>query len=349
MKRAKGEGTIFQRNDGRWQAAVQINGVRKIVYGKTRKEAVEKLEAVKAEARANGMLPNPKGRTVGEMLRAHIEANAPKWKPRTLHDWQFAVERYFKSLQDMPLAKLEPSVVQKLVAGYVTAGKHKTAHRVYRTLSTACKTAVRFGWLANNPCDRVEAPRYQPKRKEMWSVEQLRIFLSGARNHKLFPLWLAAICTGARLGELLALTWADIAADLGAIRINKSAQRIGGEWIVLEPKTASGNRVVPIPLAVIDAIRGLAKVLAKHTERVFPYSPEYVAEELRKECERLGLPKMTMHGLRHLHASLLLADGLSIPEVSQRLGHSSPAVTLQVYAHALRQDRAVEAIERVLA
>jgi integrase len=133
---------------------------------------------------------------------------------------------------------------------------------------------------------------------------------------------------------------------LGAIRINKSAQRIGGEWVVLEPKTASGNRVVPVPQAVIDAIRGLAKVLAKHTERVFPYSPEYVAEELRKECERLGLPKMTMHGLRHLHGSLLLAEGLPVPEVSQRLGHSSPAITMAIYAHAIRHDRAAEVIER---
>jgi integrase len=348
MKRAKGEGTIFQRKDGRWQAAIQVNGVRKIVYGKTRKEAVEKLEAIKAEARANGILSNPKGRTVGDMLRAHIEANAPKWKPRTLRDWQFAVERYFAGLRDLPLAKLEPSVVQKLVAEYQLAGKHKTALRVYRTLSASCRTAVRYGWLANNPCDRVEAPRYRPERKEVWSVEQLRIFLSGARNHKLFPLWLTAICTGARLGELLALTWADIAADLGAIRINKSAQRIDGEWVVLEPKTASGNRVVPVPQAVIEAVREVASALAKHTERVFPYSPEYVAEELRKECERLGLPKMTMHGLRHLHGSLLLAEGLPVPEVSQRLGHSSPAITMAIYAHALRQDRAVEAIERVL-
>jgi integrase len=348
MRRAKGEGSVTQRKDGLWQAAIQVNGVRKTVYGKTRKEAVEKLEAVKAEARANGVLPNPKGRTVGDMLRAHIEANAPKWKPSTLEDWKITVESYFANLWDLPLAKLEPVVIQKLIAEYQLAGKNRTALRVYRALSAACGTAVRFGWLANNPCDRVEPPRYQPKRKEMWSLEQLRIFLSGARNHRLFPLWLTAICTGARLGELLALTWADIAADLGAIRINKSAQRIGGEWVVLEPKTASGNRVVPIPLAVIDAIRGLAKVLAKHTERVFPYSPEYIAEELRKECERLGLPKMTMHGLRHLHGSLLLAEGLPVPEVSQRLGHSSPAITMAIYAHAIRHDRAAEVIERVL-
>ena len=92
----------------------------------------------------------------------------------------------------------------------------------------------------------------------------------------------------------------------------------------------------------------IASTLAKHTERVFPYSPEYVAEELRKECERLGLPKMTMHGLRHLHGSLLLAEGLPVPEVSQRLGHSSPAITMAIYAHALRQDRAAEVMERVL-
>jgi integrase len=135
---------------------------------------------------------------------------------------------------------------------------------------------------------------------------------------------------------------------LGAIRINKSAQRIDGEWVVLEPKTASGNRVVPVPQAVIDAIRGLAKVLAKREERLFPYSPEYVSEQLREECERLGLPKMTMHGLRHLHGSLLLAEGLPVPEVSQRLGHASPAITMAVYAHALRQDGAVEVMERVL-
>jgi len=348
MRRAKGEGSVTQRKDGLWQASIQINGVRKTVYGKTRKEAVEKLEAVKAEARANGVLPNPKGRTVGDMLRAHIEANAPKWKPSTLEDWKITVESYFANLWDLPLAKLEPVVIQKLISEYQLAGKNRTALRVYRALSAACKTAVKFGWLANNPCDRVEAPRYRPERKEVWNVEQLRIFLNGARNHKLFPLWLTAICTGARLGELLALTWADIAADLGAIRINKSAQRIGGKWVTLEPKTASGNRVVPVPQVVIEAVREVARVLVKHAERVFSYSPEYVAEELRKECERLGLPKMTMHGLRHLHGSLLLAEGLPVPEVSQRLGHSSPAITMAIYAHAIRHDRAAEVMERVL-
>ena len=348
MRRAKGEGSITQRKDGLWQASIQINGVRKTVYGRTRKEAVEKLEAVKAEARANGMLSNPKGRTVGDMLRAHIEANAPKWKLRTLHDWQVTVERYFKSLQDMPLSKLEPAVVQKLITEYVASGKNGTALRIYRTISAACKTAVRYGWLANNPCDRVEPPRYQPKRKIMWSVSELRIFLESAREHRMFPLWFTAICSGARLGELLALTWADISVEGNAIQINKARQRINGKWIITEPKTARSNRIVVVPQAVIEAIQETTASAKQWKERVFPWCHERVEKELKEECDRLGLPRITPHGLRHLHASLLLAQGLALPEVSERLGHSSPAITMQVYAHALRQDRAVEAIERVL-
>jgi integrase len=347
MKRAAGEGSIVMRRDGRWQASIRVGGVRKTVYGRTRKEAAEKLEAIKIEAHMHGVIANPKGKTVADMFRAHIEANIPKWKPRTLHDWQVTIERYFAGLRDMPLAKLEPSDIQKSFSEFVLAGKHKTALRIYRTISAACKTAVKYGWLSHNPCDKVEPPRYKPERREVWNTTQLRIFLDGARGHRMFPLWLTAICTGARIGELLALEWSDIAADLCAIRINKSAQRIGGKWVVGEPKTASGNRIVPVPNAVIEAIR-FTKQNFPPSSRVFPYSPGHIGRELRKECQRLGLPPITMHGLRHLHGSLLLSEGLPITEVSERLGHASPAITMQVYAHALRQDRAVEVMEKVL-
>jgi len=358
-RRSPGEGSVVRRKDGRWQGSLQVAGVRRTVYGRTRSEAVAKLGALKAQAARAGVLPDPGKRTLDDLLDAWLDAKAPQVKPRTLHDYTTTCDRYLRpNLGKLPLARVTPDRVERLCAVYQAQGKDRTALKVYRCLSQALGLAVRWAWVDANPCDRVDPPQYRPERRDPWTPQELRAFLDGTREHWLGPFWLVLASSGCRLGELLALTWGDVDLGAGTITITKSVQRIDGVRVVTRPKTRAGERTVALPRVAVDALRrqaewrlaqGSGGDLVFTSKRGAPLTHATAGWVLRRECERLGLPAMTPHGLRHLHASLLLAEGLSVPEVSRRLGHANPGITMSVYAHVVGHvDRGAEVIERAL-
>ena len=323
-----------------------------------------KLDDLKRQAHAAGILPDPGGRTLNDLLDAWLEIKAPDVRFRTLADYADTCDRYLRpTLGKNPLSKVTPDRVARLYGRWQNQGKAKTALKCHRSLSQALALAVRWGWLASNPCDRVDTPRYRPGRKELWTPEQLRRFLDGTREHWLGPLWTFLAYSGCRLGEALALTWADVDLASGRILIAKSVQRISGEYVTTEPKTRAGMRVITLPGVAIEALRSQAEArLARGVHAsvdgslVFanakgePLSQGAAAWHMRQAYKLLGLPPVTPHGLRHLHASLLLAEGLSIPAVSQRLGHANSAITMAVYAHAIGRsdDEATAAIARAI-
>lgn len=210
------------------------------------------------------------------------------------------------------------------------------------------------------------------QRPSLWTRDQLRRFLDGTREHWLSPLWTLLAYSGVRLSEALALTWTDVDLAAGRVTICKAVQRIGSEWVVAEPKTEAGARAITLPPEAIEALERRAEKVGAHCagkvsaqdgpnpDKRMVFAGERdggvlghstVGHAMRRECRRLGLPPVTPHGLRHLHASLLLASGVPIPAASQRLGHATSAITMRVYAHALGEDdsRATAAIERALA
>jgi integrase len=358
-RRSVGEGTIIQRQDGRWQASLQVDGRRRTVYGKTRTEAAGKLAELQRQASTTGAIPSPGKRTLNDLLDAWLETKAPNVRPRTLADYGAISASYLRPiLGSAPLAKVTPDRIARLYAKWQRAGKSRTALKCHRVLSQALALAVRWGWLASNPTGRVDAPRHRYERKDAWTPEQLRAFLDGTREHTLGPLWTFLACSGCRLGEALALTWGDVDLAAGRVTIAKSVQRIGGEYVTSEPKTAAGVRAITLPGEAIEALRlqaerrlaqgGGALVFANGEGE--PLHRSTVAHATRRECARLGLPPVTPHGLRHLHASLLLAQGLPVPAVSQRLGHANSAITLSVYSHFVGKDdsAATAAIARAI-
>ncbi len=367
MARSRGEGAIVQRKDGRWQASLQVDSKRRTVYGSTRKEAADKLAELKHQARTAGTLPDPGRRTLNDLLDAWLDTKKPTLKPRTLADYQTICDRYIRpDFGALTLAKVTPARIHRLIANYQGKGQHRTSLKVYRRLSQALALAVRWAWLPYNPCDRVDTPRYSPKRKELWTPDELDTFLAGTGQHWLYPLWVTAIATGCRLGELLALTWSDVDLDTGTIIVTKSTQRIKGERVTTTPKTASGRRSVTLPSEAIGALRTQRTWVA---QRRLHLGPDWTADDLvftsqkgaplahstvewamQTMCERLGISAMTPHGLRHLHASLLLGEGLPVPVVAHRLGHANSAITMAVYAHVVQRqdDAAADAIGRAM-
>lgn len=368
-RKSNGEGTITQRKDGRWEARLQVDGVRRVVYGKTRAQVVAKLNDLKVQAhQSGGSLPDPGQRTLNDLLDVWLETKASTLKPRTLSDYRYECDRYIRPiLGSLPLQKVTPHRIQRVLNRYQAEDHAHTARQVYRRLSQALDLAVRWDWLAVNPCQKVDNPVYRPQRKRVWTVEEMRAFLEGTHDHYLYPLWVTAIGTGCRLGELLALTWADVDLETGTLKVSKSAQRIDGARIVTDPKTVSGVRTLSLPAEIV---RVLSRHQAQQAEQRLQMGQRWQAGDLvftsrvgkplahstaewcmHGECERLELPRLTPHGLRHLHASVLLSEGLSIPDVSRRLGHASPAITMSTYAHVVKADDrgAAEAIGRALA
>ncbi len=354
MSRSHGEGSIFQRKDGRWQASLQVDGARRTVYGKSRAEVVRKLAEVKRQAA--GGLPDPGKRTVADLCAAWLETAAPTLRAKTLHEYTRLCELYvLPALGGVKLTKLDPLRVERMLAGIEA---RRQAQHTFMVLHRACVFAVRWRWLNENIMGRVQRPQHRARRKDLWTAEQLRAFLAGTREHWLHPLWYTLVASGCRVGELLALGWQDVDFDANSITIAKTLQRVAGQVVVNEPKTEAGRRVVVLPadaMAVLRQQRGRQVLAGLASELVFtnlaggPLHVSTVEHALARECARLGLPRVTPHGLRHLHASLLLAEGLPLPAVSARLGHADPSITARVYSHAIPgQDDGAQAIARAL-
>lgn len=346
-RRNNGEGCIVQRRDGRWQASIRQSGTRRTVYGKTEREARAKLRELQRQIDTTGALPNPGRRTVSDLVDAWL-TSAPL-KPSTVAQYRLFFDTYARAtLGATRLASVTPEQIQRLYAGLTPA----VGARVHAILRRAFAVAVLWRWLPASPCDRVLKPAYKSPQKELWTQAELDAFLSGAAEHWLYPLWLLLAATGLRLGEALALRWDSVGLGGVALTVTGTLHRSGGgQWTISSPKTAAGVRTVILPPVAVtalaaqrdqqDAQRTAAGSAWQEHGLIFtgetgqPLYASTVQHALKRECARLALPAVTPHSLRHLHASLLIADGIPVPAVAARLGHASPHITMKLYAHAL--------------
>lgn len=266
-RRSVGEGSITQRKDGRWQASLQVDGRRRTAYGRTRTEAAGKLVELQRQASSTGALPSPGKRTLNDLLDVWLEIRDPHIKPKTAHDYRQTLDCYIRPvLGKTLLSRLEPARIERLLVRYYDSPR--TAQKIHLRLSQALALGVRWSWLASNPCDRVERPRYRAHRKELWTREQLRRFLHGTREHWLGPLWTLLAYSGMRLGEALALTWNDVDLRTGRVMVSKTLQRLDGQWVVSEPKTRAGVRTITLPPVAVEAMQRQAQYsLAHYTGR----------------------------------------------------------------------------------
>lgn len=341
----KGSGTLYQHDNGYWIGQLQVNGQRRTVSNKSKAEAKKKLEELCQKATRHGHLPEK--HTLFALLDRFIEIGKSSWKPRTVNDYERVTAMTKKEVGDKPLDKITPASLQSLYLLF----KPRRALYVHQVLHRAFVFAVKWGWLYDNPCDKVFRPGYKPQRREIWTLEECRHFLDNTSDSHFYPLFVTAIMTGCRFGELAGLRWTDINFERKTLTIERSLQRIKGECIETTPKTNAGRRTIRLEDTAIQALHN-QKV--KQTEwqlkapqwhntagRIFtrqdgkPLSESAVIHSLANLCRKLELPKITLHDLRHIHASLALQAGAPLPLVSKQLGHANANITATVYSHAI--------------
>lgn len=359
---------INQRADGRYFSAVQLDGKRRFVYGKTVSEVKKKLAVLDVEAATNGGFSDSGTKTINDLLDYFLQTTKPTLKPRTQSDYELLASRYIRpALGTVRLSKLTPTHVQRFYSELQSRGLKRAPAQVHAFFHRVCKLAVLWRLLSNNPTERVLTPSYSAPVKEVWTPEQMRRFIEGTKEHRLYPLFALLLTTGCRLGELSALEWSDVDFSRRTIQIKANLQRIKGQWLLSTPKTRSGKRTISLPDQAIEALRlqwslcqekkelsepepslGLSLVFRAMDGKAL--NPSVAQHSLKKEALRLELPDVTPHQFRHLHASILLDSGVPIPLVSQRLGHAKPSITMSIYAHALGRDdsRAVDVMHSVL-
>lgn len=369
-KRGANEGSIYKRSDGYWVGAMSDGpGHRKVIYAKTRGEVAEKMKAL-LRAQQQGV-PIATGRplTVGAFLERWLAGAKSSVRGSTFTRYSQLVRVHLiPRLGKIPLPKLIPADLSAAYASMLSDGlAPRTAGHAHRVLGRALREAEVAGLIGRNVARLVKPPRVPHAEMHTFSAEQARALLHASADDRLGALYAVALATGARQGELLALRWPDVDFDNGAVRIRRTLVRTGGRHELGEPKTASSRRSIPIGAATIDALRAHRRAQAQERLRiggvwqdgdlVFPSvvgTPLDGGNLLKNSyyplLARVGLPRLPFHNLRHTAATLLLAAGTHPKIVAERLGHSTPTVTLNVYSHVTptMQREAAATLDRVL-
>lgn len=355
-KNANGSGTVGKLKDGRWQARYVVkdaNGqpVRRALYGRTRADAEAKLVAVLRD-RNLGLISARRGRgpTLGEYAERWLPIHSMGLRPLTATRLDRLIRRHvLPSLGPLPLGRLEIAQVNDLLAAKLRAGfAPGTVRNIRAGLRTMLNSAVREGFVVRNAAALSDAPRMTQVDRVTLSPEQARTLVEAARTHRDGALWVLALSTGARQGELLALRWSDYEVDTGRIRIAHSLQRIDGKVVLAETKTNRSRRTVVLPgvareaLARQRAAQAVDRLRAGEgwrddfglvftTVRGLPRDGSAILRGFKSECRALGLPPLSFHDLRHSAASLLALAGVQPRDVQSLLGHANVYLTLQTY------------------
>ena len=359
-RRVKGEGSVYMRGDGRVVGEYEdAKGKRRYVSGKTKVEVRAKLRKLLADRDA-GIAYDSEGLTVGGYLDRWLEAVKGSVRDRTWRRHEQVVRVHLKpTIGRVKLDRLNALQVQALYSQKLDGGlSARTVEIIHATLRKALKQAVGWSLVPRSVVEAVTPPR--PVRKEIapLTVEQVRSLLEAARGDKLEALYVLAVTTGMRQGEIIGLRWEDVALVDGILRVNRSVY----EGVASPPKTAAGQRTIRLSeRAVLALERHRTNVVAQGesgsgwvfaSTKGTPLGHQNLRSRSWKPLlERAGLPRsVRFHDLRHTCATLLLSKGVPVKVVSEMLGHGDVSITLAVYQSVLphMQENAARVMDDVL-
>lgn len=372
-RRGRGEGTVTQRADGRWQVRVDLGrGAdgkrrRKTSYASTQAGAIKILKRHGGRA-MDGQLLATSTPTVGKYLDEWFTANADTWRASTRRGYRSAIDLYLvPSFGKLRLEQLTPMVVQRWLTGHkVEHGARRRITLAHATLRSALADAQRLQLVTINAAGLVKVPQPTTRPIVPLTVEQAAAFLKTTGTHRLGSLFSVALASGLRLGEATGLRWDDVNLETGEIQVRQQLQRVGKKLVLQELKTEKSRRTLVLPDVCVQALKlhrtrqleerlkagahwiDTGLVFATYARRGAgrkvgaPLAPRNVLRLLH-DLLRVTEPKIApfrFHDLRHSAASLLIAAGVPLVEVSMLLGHSELRVTADLYSHLQKQTAA---------
>jgi integrase len=361
--KANGEGTIYRRGRGYCGQyhIVTRDGTKKrrSVYAKTRAEAAEKLVAAVAD-RDRGLAFDAGSLTLSEYLDRYLEDARGRLRPKPFNRAEGLARNHVKpALGRVKLVDLSPAHLRGLYAAKLGSGlSGRTVCYIHVTLYSALKQAATDGLIPRNPASAVKPPRMDQREMTPLSPAQARVLLDAAReaDDRWSALYVLAVSTGLRQGELLGLRWEDVDLKGATLRVRHTLQPPGfpkgAPARLTPPKTRRSLRSVRLPHSAVGAL--LRHQGLQDTERaesngswqdrglVFPNTiggyadyTNLMPRHFKPLLRRAGLPDIRFHDLRHTCATLLFTRGVHPKIVSETLGHSSVSITLDVYSHVI--------------
>lgn len=363
------DSVYFDKTKERWVARIVVgvyeNGSPKRTrrFFQTKREAEVALTQLHLDHKTGRLQPTGTV-TLGEWLDQWLESYRSKGAPSTEDFYRGVVRNHVKPhLGHRPLAKVQAGEIEALYRKMEAQGLRRYPSSAHQTLKTAFRKARQLGLIAVDPMERVQAPRKPDREEQFLTLEQVVRFLKATEDQpdEVQVLAKVGIMTGLRLAELTGLRWADIDLDQALLTVCFQL-RTRGEKTLARLKTSKSARTLALPGAAVEALRsekarqtinafenpmGLALLNSVGT----PWHQKNANEKLKAVCRSAQVGELSAHRLfRHSFATLMLKQGVSLHDVSRMLGHSSTALTANLYGHheieATR--RAASTLERAI-
>ena len=326
---------------------------------RTRREAERWLANTFADGH-NGWMVAEK-LSVAEYLDQYLAAVTDSIEPTTAATRRCHLAHWRRLLGAVALGKLSPLDVQAQLGNLPPNLVPSTWRQVLASFRTAIRQAVEWGIMRSDPTSEVRLPKVPRSETCVWTAAEARAFLAAARKDRLYALFVLALETGMRMGELLAMRWADVST--AGVTITRSLAWVAGKPYLHDPKTPGSVRRVGLSPDVLPVLRAHRKCqvrerLAAGTgwhdhglvfcrQNGEPLHPDHVRRRMALLAKAAGLPRIRFHDLRHTPATLLLGAGIQTETVAKRLDHANANMTRQVCAHVTAQmhDEAVRALD----
>jgi integrase len=366
-RRPYGSGSVYRTAEGRWRGSTIVTDpttgarVRRVVSGPTAAETRRKLDTLRAIA-----VPTTTMRTA-DWLAAWLPTTRPRIAPATFRSYGAGVRAIAALIGEIPLGSLTPTDVERMTAAMMAAGlAGSSAGNARKILRVALRQAIRDGLVVRNAAAEARPPRATPYQSRTLTAAEARQLIETTLDDELGPLWAVLVSTGLRQGEALGLSWRDVDARTLTVR-RALARGWDGRPTLGLPKSDRSRRTIALPAVARDALdrqrvrqeAARAAVGTAWQDRdglVFtdavgrPREGRLITPALHAALARAGLPEIRCHDLRHTCATLQLAAGVPLATISRMLGHSSLAITANVYAAVtpdLRRE-AADAMDRAL-
>jgi integrase len=375
-KRGNNEGSIYEHvRKGKkigYRGAYTVHTAegpkRRYVSGKTREDVRRKLAKAMSD-RDGGLIFDAGALTVGEYMDRWLKEVKDTVRQSTHERYGYTIGPHIKpalgriKLKDLTPAHARWFYRERLDSGLAPA----TVHKLHVVLHKALKAAVSDGLIPRNPTASLKLPRIIREEIDPLDQEEARRLLTAACGDRLEALYVLALNTGMRQGELLALKWEDVDLERSVLRVRRTLSRTDNAYVVGEPKTKKSRRTIRFTAGAAMALKvHLSRQLEEMERMGTLYQPGGLVfasttgtiinpSNLRNRSfkpllKHAGLRPIRFHDLRHTCATLLLSKNVNPKIVSEMLGHSSIAITLDTYSHVLptMQESAIRALEEIL-